>query len=242
MSFADKNTTLAANAYLFQDAVGRSGDPSFSRALSTLGGRLSLTQVFDPNMLGQITYELVRLDGYQASPYRFVGIGGTGFGCVNAVLCLAEHEPSLRTRHAVAGLLRRALSDQISLGATYRFFTDDWGLTSHTIAAQFGWMLSTTTSLTLRYRFYTQSGVSFYAPVYTSLPSASTYTTRDREQSPMHDHRVGADFQHKALLGDGRMRLVVTTGVGADFYSYDNFVGLSDTTALEFTLALALER
>jgi hypothetical protein len=241
-SFADKSSTIALNAYLFQDAVGRSGDPTFSRALSTVGGRLAFTQVLDPNMLGQVTYELVHLDGYQASPYRFVGIGGTGFGCVQAALCLPEHQPGLRTRHALAVLLRRALGDKVSLGGNYRFFIDDWGLQSHTAAAQLGIILGANTSLTLRYRFYLQSGVSFYAPVYQTLPTASTYTTRDREQSPMHDHRIGLDLQQKAPLGDGSMQLVVTTGVGADFYSYDNFVGLRQTSALELTLALALER
>ena len=241
-NFADKNSTLALNAYLFQDTVGRSGDPTFSHALSTLGGRLSFTQVFDPNMLGQITYELVHLGGYQASAYRFVGIGGTGFGCEAAIWCLPEHEPSLRTRHAIAALLRRALGDHVSLGANYRFFTDDWGLTSHTVAAQLGIMLGTDSSLTFRYRFYVQSGVSFYAAIYQTLPSASTYTTRDREQSPMQDHRLGVDLQHKLPLGDGRMRLVISTGVGGDFYTYDNFVGLRQTSALELTLALALER
>jgi hypothetical protein len=241
-SFADKSSTIALNAYLFQDAVGRSGDPTFSRGLSTIGGRLAFTQVLDPNTLGQVTYELVHLDGYQASPYRFVGVGGTGFGCVQAMLCLPEHEPGLRTRHALALLLRRALGDKVSLGGNYRFFIDDWGLQSHTAAAQLGFILGSNTSLTLRYRFYLQSGVSFYAPVYQTLPTASTYTTRDREQSPMHDHRIGLDLQQKAPLGDGGTRLVVTTGVGADFYSYDNFVGLRQTSALEFTLALALER
>jgi hypothetical protein len=241
-SFADKSSTVAANGYLFQDAVGRSGDPTFARALSTIGGRLAFTQIFDPNMLGQLTYELVHIDGYQASPYRFVGIGGSGFGCERALFCLPEHEPSLRTRHALAGLLRRALSDHISIGGNYRFITDDWGLSSHTVAAQLGWMLSANSSLTLRYRFYVQTGVSFYAAIYRMLPTASTFTTRDREQSPMHDHRVGLDFQHKAPLGDGGTRLVVTTGIGADFYSYDNFIGLIQTSALELTLALALER
>ena len=240
--FADKNSTLALGGYMFQDAVGKSGDPMFSRALSTLGGRVSFTQVFDPATLGQLTYELVHLDGYQASPYRVVGIGGTGFGCERASLCLPEHEPSLRTRHAIAGLLRRAFGDHVSLGANYRIFFDDWGLTSHTAAAQLGFMLGANSVLTLRYRFYLQSGVSFYSAVYQLPPALGTYTTRDREQSPMHDHRVGLEFQQRAPFGDGRMRLVVTTGLAADFYTYDNFVGLRETSALELTLALALER
>lgn len=243
LNLADNNTTLALNLYGFLDSVGRSGDPKFDRGLGTLGTRFSFTQVLDTKMLAQVTYELAHLDGYQASPYRFVGIGGTGFGCLGAVQCLAEHEPDSRTRHAFAVLLRRALSDQISLGANYRFYLDDWGLSSHTIAAQLGWTMSGDTSLALRYRFYTQGGVRFYKPVYLTLPTKDEFTTRDREQSPMHDHRIGLDIQQKAGIGgDQGATLVLNAGVGGDFYSYDNFVGLKSTKALEITFAVTLER
>jgi hypothetical protein len=243
LDLADKNTTLALNLYGFLDSVGRSGDPEFSRGLGTLGARLSFTQVLDTKTIAQATYEIAHLDGYQASPYRFVGIGGTGFGCLGAVECLAEHEPDARTRHAMAVLLRRALSDQISLGGNYRFFLDSWGLSSHTVAVQLGWTASADTSLALRYRFYTQDGVRFYKPVYETLPDKDQFTTRDREQSPMHDHRIGLDLQQKAAIGgDQGAVLVINAGVGGDFYTYDDFVGLKSTKALELTLALTLER
>jgi hypothetical protein len=243
LNLADNNTTLALNLYGFLDSVGRSGDPKFDRGLATLGTRFSFTQVLDSKMLAQATYELAHLDGYQASPYRFVGIGGTGFGCLGAVQCLAEHEPDARTRHAFAVLLRRALTDQISLGGNYRFYLDNWGLSSHTLAVQLGWTMSGDTSLALRYRFYTQDGVRFYKPIYATLPTKDEFTTRDREQSPMHDHRIGLDLQQKAGIGGERgATLVFNAGVGGDFYTYDDFVGLKSTKALELTFAVTLER
>jgi hypothetical protein len=239
--FASKSSTLALNAYIFQDSVGRSGDPNFDRGLFTIGARTSFTQVLDTSTLAQATYEIAHLDGYQASPYRFVGVGGTGFGCEGAYLCLPEHEPSQRTRHAFAALLRRGFGNVLSLGANYRFIVDDWGLTSHTLAAQLGLLPAANTLLTLRYRFYVQSGVRFYAAVYHEPPDPETFTTRDREQSPMHDHRIGLDLQQKVPLGNGDVRLSINAGVGLDFYSYDDFVGLESVTAYELTLAFGLE-
>jgi hypothetical protein len=244
LDLADKNSTLAANVYGFQDTVGRSGDKFFSRDLTTLGARVSFTQVFDANTLGQLTYELVRLQGYQSSPYRFVGSGpgATGYGCMGALQCLPEHQPDLRTRHAAAILLRRGLSDDISLGGNYRFYIDDWGQTSHMLAAQLGWVPDASTLLTLRYRYYTQTGVGFYARVYRTSPSIATFTTRDREQSPLHDHRIAFDVQKRTSIGDKDTALVLNAGVAGDFYSYDDFVGLSAVSALEVTLAVTLER
>lgn len=240
--FAEKNSTLALNAYLFADTVGRSGDPNFSRSLSTLGARTSFTQILDPQMLLQATYELSHLDGYQASPYRVVGIGGTGYGCRGATLCLPERVPSLRTKHAMALTLRRALGDAVSVSADYRFFVDDWQLRSHTAALLFSLLLGQETLLSARYRFYVQSGVSFYQAIYRTAPGRSTYTTRDREQSPMRDHRIGIDLEHRPLLGDGKTRLMFSLSASANFYTYDNFVGLTNVRALEFTVALGLER
>jgi uncharacterized protein (DUF2141 family) len=80
VDLAQNSTSLAAAAYGFSDTVGRSGQPSFSRGLLTVGARATLTQIFDTQSLLQLTYELSQLTGYQASPYRYVGIGGTGFG------------------------------------------------------------------------------------------------------------------------------------------------------------------
>ncbi|HKU39111.1 MAG TPA: DUF3570 domain-containing protein [Polyangiales bacterium] len=239
--FAGNNASLTAAAYALFDTVGRAGGPAFSQPLRSVGGRLSFTQVLDAQMFVQFTYELTHLDGYQASPYRKVGLDGTGFGCVAASLCLDEHEPSLRTRHAAAVQLRRALSEAFSAGASYRFIVDDWGLSSHTAALEIGVMLGASSLLGLRYRFYTQSGVNFYQARYVSPSSEGAYTTRDREQSPMHDQRIALDFEQKVPLPDDSA-LSIVVGLAGSRFDYDDFVGLVRVFAWEATLSLAYLR
>lgn len=240
-AFANNNATLALDAHVLFDTVGRAGAPRFSEALTTGSARLTFTQVLDPQMLAQLTYEIGRAEGYQASPYRKVGLGGSGFGCVDATFCLDEHEPGSRTRHAVAAELRRAFGDALSADATYRFIVDDWGLTSHTALLQLAWLAGDNSVLSLRYRFYLQSGVRFYERRYPAQLSAGAYTTRDREQSPMHDQRVGLDWEQRAQL-DEDLALSVVLAAGGSVFDYSQFVGLSQVYALELTLALALVR
>jgi hypothetical protein len=239
--FADNNATLALNAFGLFDTVGRAGFPAFSHRLDTVGARLSFTQVIDPQMFGQLTYELAHMDGYQASPYRKVGVDGTGFGCMGASRCLDEHEPNVRTRHAAALVVRRALSDAFSAGATYRFIVDDWGLSSHTAMLDLGLTLGAASLVTFRYRFYTQRGVRFYSRVYASPLPPGAYTTRDREQSPMQDQRVGLDWEQRAHVA-ADLDLSITTSVAGSMFEYDDFVGLTRAFALEATLAIALVR
>jgi hypothetical protein len=137
--------------------------------------------------------------------------------------------------------VRRALSDQFSLGVTYRFIVDDWGLTSHTGAAQLAFLIDTMSTLTLRYRAYWQSGVNFYAKIYPIDYPQAGFTTRDREQSPMHDQRIALDWEQRVHL-DTRLDLAVTASAAGSLYDYSQFVGLTHVWALELTLAIALVR
>jgi hypothetical protein len=245
----EHNTTLAISGYVFGDTVGRSGAPQIARSLVTVGARLSFTQVLGPATLGQLTYELSHLDGYQASPYRWVGFGGTGFGCqakpgqdASTLPCLPEHEPDTRTRQAGALVLRHGLFDWLSVGGTYRLYLDGWGLVSHTLGAQLGWLLATNSLITLRYRYYTQSGVNFYRKVYDVPTTRTTFTTRDREQSPMQDQNVGLELEQKVPINDAGARLAFRLSVGGHLYSYSDFAGLEEVTALDVSFAVSLEK
>ena len=243
LELADKSSTLAVSAFGFQDAVGRAGDRSFSRSLSTLGGRATFTQLFDSRMLGQLSYEFGYLNGYQASPYRWVGIGpvATGFGCWGAFQCFREHVPDLRMRHAVAAQLRRALAEHFSIGAEYRLYFDDWQQLSHTVGAQLGWAIDADTLLSLRYRWYSQSGAWFYARIYTAPADLGAYITRDRELSPMQDHHLGLDLLKRTSLNSSGSKFVLNVAAAGTRYSYTNFVNLSEVYALEITVAVGLE-
>ncbi len=244
---ADNNTTLAANGYYGADVVGRTGDPGFARPLNSFGGRLSLTQVIDPKTLLQGAYEIGVLNGYQASPYRFVGFGGDGYGCRVAVLCLPEQVPERRIRHAfvIDGL--RALSDQTSLGLGYRLYLDDWGLSSHTLQAVFSWLPGTDSKLALHGRVYRQTAVDFYRSAYGVGAEQGDLFTRDRELSALTSLKLGADYTHTFEVGDDGILLRASIAAAIGGFNYDDFVGLSDPQALldvsvlELTTAITVD-
>jgi hypothetical protein len=239
LNLASNAATLEANLHALADTVGESGNPEFARRLTTLDGQLSFLQVLDSRMLAQLTYEVGFNDGYQSSPYRFVGVGGSGFGCRDAGPCLPERVPALRLRHAFALLLRRALSDALSIGLTYRFYIDDWSLRSHTLLGELGWNLGAHTLFSLRYRFYTQNAAQFYRATYPSL-TTDQFRTRDRELSPLTYQRAGLELEQSAEIGEAGATLAGTIAVAGNLYQYADFVGLSSVVALEVTAALLL--
>jgi hypothetical protein len=238
-NFADNAATLAVSAYVSGDQVGRSGDPKFDRGLTSIGSRLGFTQVLDAETVLQLSYDVAYLNGYQASPYRFVGIGGDGRCHGTASLCLPESDPKVRLRHALVARLRRALGQSFSAGLSYRFYLDDWGIRSHTIEGQLAVLPSEVSQIALRYRFYTQSGASFYRARYLPTDDLRKITI-DRELSALGINRVGLEYEQGFSLGDS----VLLRGVlaaGLDFYKYDNFPGLKQVTALELSAAAVLQ-
>jgi len=240
MDLASKSALLDANVTASFDKVGRAGDPGFSRDTDLLTARLSFTQIIDPRTLVQGIYEVGTLEGYLASPYRFVGIGSEDGVCSEGILyCVPEESPESRTRHAVAVRGRRAIDDALSVGGGYRYYRDDWDLSSHTLRVEGSWLPAARTTLGLRYRFYTQSAASHYRKAYPELRDSGLYT-RDKELSPLHAHGAMLRLEQRWDLDQGDS-LRAMLSAGPTFYSYRDYALLDSITALDVTLAMVLE-
>jgi hypothetical protein len=232
--------TLEGRASVGYDVAGRSGDPVFAESMWSVGGRFVYTQITDPMTLIQTAYEVTHREGYQSSPYRFVGMGGDGQCGGTASFCVPETHPNLRTRHAMVGRIRHAFSRDTSAGIGYRFYIDDWGVVAHTAASQIAYLPSDESALSLRYRFYLQSQANFYRSNY-PLPGAEVrFVTRDRELSPMFSNRVALSYESRFLLGSGAA-LRVAVAIGGTVFVYRDFVGLDEVYAGDGTVALTLE-
>ncbi len=239
IDMAQKNTILALAAFGSSDTVGREGRPDFRRPQNSLGGRLSLLQVLGRIAVGQLSYELTRIGGYQASPYRFVAIGGQGTCAGTAQFCLPERHPDERVRHAIGGEERTALGKYVSIGLRYRFYYDDWKVMSHTIQPDLSFAIGDHGSLALTHRFYTQRSAYFYLPRYIGGPGELRYVSRDRKLSTLYDNQVGLTYEQGFVIG-AHARNLLLMGLRASLTRivYQDFVGLRRVDVLEATLSL----
>lgn len=239
--FAKKNTTFSLDLLGSADQVGRSGDPGFSQSVSTSGVRAALAQILDRNTIAEIGWQTTFIDGYQASPYRFVAIGDIGTCDSNAPYCIPEHVPDTRTRNALTLRARRALGPSVSFGLDYRFYFDTWGIMSHALQPDLAWRLTDSQTLTLRYRYSTQSEALFYQPRYYNLAMTNGYVTRDRKLSALYNNEVGAQYLHRIENDDGDR--VISWGLRSTFSRVDYlaYVGLDYVWAVEVTGLLGVE-
>ncbi|MBL9019086.1 MAG: DUF3570 domain-containing protein [Myxococcales bacterium] len=232
---AGKNTTVAVDLLASDDTVGRSGDPSFGLPVRTVGARASVAQLLDPKTIVEVGWQTTLIDGYQASPYRFVAIGDLGTCASSAPYCIPEQVPDTRVRNAATLRGRRALGRRMSLGLEYRFYFDDWHVLSHAVQPDLALRLGESSMLSLRYRYTTQSEASFYRPRYFDLMDSSGYVTRDRKLSALVTNELGAQYLRTLESDDGDK--VLTWGLRstlsrADYLAY---VGLDHVWAVELT-------
>lgn len=241
LDLAEHSTTLELRLSAEHDQVGRSGDDLFARSLDVYGARLSYTQVIDPQMLVQLAYELGHNEGFQSSPYRFVGVGGDGRCAGTATLCVPESHPGIRTRNAVVLRGRRALDDHVSIHADYRFYIDDWGLYANTVAAQVNWLHDEEGLVAIRYRFHQQGAAAFYRSTYPAPTGTLLYVTRDRELSALMTHRLALSYERSIMIGEAGPTVRLAAAIGGTYIDYEDFVGLTEVVAFDATLTVGVE-
>jgi hypothetical protein len=169
---------------------------------------------------------------------------GPNFSCTSGVagqdgsagVCVAEHTPNERLKHALGLELRQALGDSTSLGVAYRLYRDDWGVLSHTLRAELAWRASETTLLAARYRFYTQGAAEYYRSRYLE---PQRYVTSDKELSPLSSNRVALELD-RAWHFAAERQLRATLSGAAIYFQYRDFLPLDQILAFELNAALVL--
>ena len=237
---ARHNTTVSANLTGSYDQAGRAGDRFFSQDVYTGGLRLGLSQVLDPWTVIDLSLDSTVIDGYQASPYRYVAVGGDGTCAGGAPFCMPELVPDLRVRGAASARLRHALGDHASFGLDYRFYGDTWGITSHTVEPTVTWLPSDVSSLAFHVRYYTQGEASFYRPRYFDFGDGGGYLTRDRKLSAFYATELGAAYDRTWELHDGERVLEVALRASLSRLTYLAYVGLDSVIAGEATTMVGL--
>jgi hypothetical protein len=147
----------------------------------------SLSWTATPKLLLQVGSNIQILDGFQSNPYRSVLIGMQN-------RTPQEHEPQYRQRYAVYARAIYALpAVRGSLLLMGRLYQDSWAVQAATGEAVINKYFGPTLLVTVRGRYNTQTGATFYrnALQYAELGPGGKYWTGDRELSPMSNYLTG---------------------------------------------------
>jgi len=203
---------------------------NFSKSLDVNNLALAWTQVINPRLITQLTYEVGAGYGFQASPYRFVPVRATLTAAPE--LWVAETDPDSRWHHALVAGANLAVGDTSAVQGDYRLYHDTWGITSHTLGLRYFVKLTRSLELRLRNRLYTQDAASFYLYNYTT---PQRYMTYDRELSPLWSETIGGKISYAITR-----RIEVELKVDLFYYHYRDFPPLGSRIGTNAGTGVAL--
>lgn len=183
-----KNLTVSLRGQYTWDEVGeitRSGG-LINRFKEVHSASLSVTQLLSPTTVLRAGGDGYRLRGFLSDPYRLVAVPGRQDPLADETL--PENHPSERWRQAAWGEVSQYLKGlEGSLVLNYRYYWDDWSLESHTVQLKLNKYVTPDWILSPEYRYYIQTGASFYED-----GNKGEFFTGDYKLTPFESNNLGA--------------------------------------------------
>ncbi|WP_281225658.1 DUF3570 domain-containing protein [Flavobacterium aquiphilum] len=149
---------------------------------NTFVGTLSYSQIINKELQIMLVGDVISQNGYLSLPFHRVYFTD---GSVHQ-----EKMPDTRLKIPLGIRASYFLGDNIILRAYYRYYSDDWGIKSHTADLEIPVKLTQAFSLSPFYRYYTQSGTKYFKP-YREHTSADEYYTSNYDLSKFNSGFFG---------------------------------------------------
>lgn len=235
---AERNATLDFLYTAAFDQIGNSANPAFSKSRRGHILAASYSQILDPKTYLDLLGEFRRFQGYHANPYLLVPIGDAN---TPEITFVEGHTPRTRRSMAVRVGGRRGLGEASNwfLRGSYRLYSDDWSITSHTLSSTLLHSISNGRYLVgLHVRGYQQSSANFYQRYYETSGSDDIpiHRTRNRTLGGMRSLHTSLTLD-SALTSDSdawRLRTMIS---GTQFF-FRNYA--PQKTRLATTLGISL--
>ncbi|MEP7258795.1 MAG: DUF3570 domain-containing protein [Flavitalea sp.] len=155
--------------------------PSSGR--NTLTASLSLTQIVNTRMQFSVMLDGVYQNGYLGLPFHRVYFADKSVH--------VENLPDTRMKLPIGFRLNYFLGDKIVVRSYYRYYTDNWGLTSHTGELEIPVKLNSFFSVAPFFRYYTQTAIKYFG-AYGTHTSADQYYSSNYSLSALTSQFMGA--------------------------------------------------
>jgi len=179
----------------FEDGEDGRGGTGHGRGKDVFDGVVGVTQVLDRKTLLRLNYSFSHASGYLNDPYKLLSVvqprSATDPG--EPVTYLYEGRPDNRTKQAFYGQVRRYLAGQ-TVDLSYRYFWDDWGITSNTIDLYYHLPISAGHALQPHFRWYRQTAADFYRSFLVDGSPQPAYASADYRLAAFHAITVGLEY------------------------------------------------
>lgn len=189
---------------------------------------LSFSQILHKKLQASLLVDVVSQNGLLSTPFQRVYFGDTEAFFIDEFQLADDVErlPDSRFKVPVGGRLNYYVNELLVLRSYYRFYWDDWGITSHTASIEAPFKLTDRFTLYPNYRFYTQTAADYFYAKEDALSTFDFYTS-DYDLSAYDAHQYGLGVQYKDIFSSAKILTFGLKTIDLRFSQYDRSDGLN---------------
>ncbi len=209
--------TYAPNFVAFQDEKRNSYSLSFS-----------FSQILGKKLQGSLFMDIVSQNGLLSTPFQRVYFGDINDFFIDDFQLAdnVERLPDSRFKLPLGGRLNYYLNDVIVLRTYYRFYSDNWGITSHTASLEVPIKITDKFTLYPNYRYYTQTAADYFYAKEAALSTFEFYTS-DYDLSGYNANQFGLGLRYKDIFTKAKVFSFGLKTIDLRFNQYDRSDGLN---------------
>ncbi len=202
------NNGRGISDYLFQ-AFNLSGEGIYNPDFQELTGKgrnsyslgINFSQILSQKLQASLMADLVLQKGLLSTPFQRVYFSDRNDFYIDDFQLAddIEHLPSSRFKTAVGGRLNYYLNETFVFRSYYRYYTDDWGIQSHTASLEIPIKLNDKFTVYPSYRYYTQTAADYFAP-YEKHTSSEEFYTSDYDLSEFNANQFGMGVNYTDIF------------------------------------------
>ncbi|WP_053978371.1 DUF3570 domain-containing protein [Mangrovimonas xylaniphaga] len=162
---------------------------------------LSFSQILTKNLQASVFMDIVLQQGLLSTPHQRVYFADQPDFFIDDFQLADDVErlPDSRFKIPIGGRLNYFFNEKLTLRTYYRFYSDDWGITSHTASVELPYKIGDKFTLYPIYRYYTQTAADYFAPYEEHLSTEEFYTS-DYDLSKFNSNQFGVGFNYTDIF------------------------------------------
>jgi len=235
--FNEKNTEVSIHANVYLDnwkliyPIELRGESTFNgldkKNRNSYSVGLGFSQILSKNLQGSLSLDLVQQQGLLSTPFQRVYFSDMpdrfreNFQLADDI----ERLPDTRFKTAIGGRLNYFINQTFVLRTYYRYYYDDWGITSHTASIEVPIKITDKFTLYPSYRYYNQTAADYFAP-YESHLSTEEFYTSDYDLSEFNANQYGFGITYTDIFAKFHILNYGLKSIDLKFNQYKRNTGL----------------
>lgn len=234
-AFSPEGKGLDAGLFFYNTITGNENYNPLYQQFDGLGRNsyamgLNLSQILTKNMQGSLAIDVIQQKGLLSTPFQRVYFSDVAASFIENFHLADSNEklPNTRIKIALGGRLNYYINEFLVLRTFYRYYTDDWGIKSHTASVELPIKITTKFTLYPSYRFYKQTGATYFAPYNTHLSSQEFYTS-DYDLAGYTANQYGFGIRYTDIFTKTHLWKFGLKSIDLKFNQYDRSTGLTSS-------------